>query len=284
MIKPFFLTIFAVAQIAAGDETFDSLLAKAQQVAREGEVKEAIRLSTQAIEMNPANPQGWFYRAVWHERSGLLEQAISDYNKVLAVEPNSALVLQRRGLTRFRLGLLELALRDFDRFLELQPAQAPHHWQRGIVLYYLGKYLQGKAQFELHQSVNPDDVENAVWHFLCLARLQSPEQARERLIPTRGDSRVPMMEIYDLFRGGGSKDSVLKAVEQGNPSKEDLQDRLFYAHFYLGLYEEALGNAKTSLEHIEKAVREYPATHYMGDVARIHFKLRKAQAASADSK
>ena len=27
------------------------------------------------------------------------------------------------------------------------------------------------GQFELHQRVNPQDVENAVWHYLCKVKL-----------------------------------------------------------------------------------------------------------------
>ena len=61
------------------------------------------------------------------------------------------------------------------------PDEAPYLWQRGIALYYAGRYDDCRRQFESHRSVNPDDVENAAWHFLCVARAESPAKARAAL-------------------------------------------------------------------------------------------------------
>src|SRR5262245_23425320 len=67
---------------------------------------------------------------------------------------------------------------EFDQLARLVPDQAPQLWQRGIALYYAGRYEDCRAQFESHRTVNPNDVENAAWHFLCVARAESPQQAR----------------------------------------------------------------------------------------------------------
>mgnify|MGYP000446850332 CR=1 FL=1 len=40
---------------------------------------------------------------------------------------------------------------------------------------------EGRKLFELHRSVNPQDVENAAWHFLCAARVDGLEKARAQL-------------------------------------------------------------------------------------------------------
>jgi lipoprotein NlpI len=120
-------------------------------------------------------------------------------------------------------------------------------------------------------------VENAVWHFLCVAKANGLARAKELLINIQEDSRIPMMQIYALYAGKGSREDVLKAAQGGNPNPSQLKGRLFYAHLYLGLYEEAVGNEKASLEHIRKAVQDYPQEHYMGDVARVHLKLREAK-------
>ena len=97
-------------------------------------------------------------------------------------------------------------------------ADAPYLWQRGISDYYAGQFKKGREQFESHKRVNPDDVENAAWHFLCVARTNGIEAARKSLIPidvTR-DSRVPMTEIYELYAGRGSEDAVTNAAEKAN--------------------------------------------------------------------
>ena len=107
---------------------------------------------------------------------------------------------------------------------------------------------------------------------MCVARESSFEKARESMIPVSGDYRVPMTEIYELFRGKATPDDVLKATRKGNPSDTELEARRFYAHLYLGLYFEAKGEKEQAYEHIKRAATEFHAEHFMGDVARVHFK------------
>ncbi|NNC88046.1 MAG: hypothetical protein HKN82_06240, partial [Akkermansiaceae bacterium] len=152
-------------------------------------------------------------------------------------------VLQQRGIEHFFAGRMKEAVADWDRVIAMMPAQGPRHWQRGLALYYLGEYDKGIAQFESHQTVNRNDVENAAWHFLCVARAPggSVAKAREKLIPIKGDPRVPMREIHALFAGTGTPEAVLAAARAGDPPAAVLRNNLCYAHLYLGLYHEALG-------------------------------------------
>jgi len=78
----------------------------------------------------------------------------------------------------------------------------------GIALYYAGRFKDCRAQFESHRTVNPDDVENAAWHFLCVARAESVTSARAALLPVGPDPRVPMRQIYQMFRGAFQKTQV----------------------------------------------------------------------------
>jgi lipoprotein NlpI len=177
---------------------------------------------------------------------------------------------------QFRLAHAVDAVQDFNHYLALNPDQIPHHWQRGIAYYYCDRFSEGRQQFELHQSVNPQDVENAAWHFFCVARVDGVEKARSLLMPVSLDSRVPMMQIHALLAGQGKPEDVLAAATAGNPSAPTQQRQLFYAHLYLGLYYEALQDAKQSREHIDQAVKLAGKYDYMGIVARVHATLRKA--------
>jgi lipoprotein NlpI len=197
-------------------------------------------------------------------------QALADFDRALKLEPRGAEVYQLRGVELFKLGQFEAALADFDKFLNFAPKQAPHHWQRGIACYYAGRYEEGRKQFELHQTVNSNDVENAVWHFLCVARSAGVDKARASLLSIQDDRRVPMMHIYDLFAGKCKPEEVLAQAQANDSSAAQLKQQLFYAHLYLGLYYEANGDAKLAREHITKAAEEYRVDHYMGDVARVH--------------
>ena len=188
------------------------------------------------------------------------------------------LSLQRRGEERFFEGKIDESIADFDAVIARVPEQDPHHWQRGLCYYYAEEYQKGKAQFERHQEVNSQDVENAVWHFICSVRAPggSVASAQENLIPIQRDSRVPMAEIHQLFSGAGSVEDVLAAVKPNNDNalSETERNHLCYAHLYLALWYEAIGEQEKSNEHIQKAAYQYPMDHYMGKTALVHAKLR----------
>jgi lipoprotein NlpI len=139
----------------------------------------------------------------------------------------------------------------------------------------LEEYDKGVAQFVSHQEVNTNDVENAAWHFLCVVRGTggSVERARKGLIPIVGDARVPMKEVHQLFAGKAKPEDVL-ASARGNAEGARLRNQLCYAHLYLGLYFEALGEEEKSRQHIRKAAVDFKMNHYMGKVAQLHWHLR----------
>jgi lipoprotein NlpI len=174
-----------------------------------------------------------------------------------------------KAVVDFEAGRVVESAAEFDALVKLVPSAAPELWQRGIALYYAGRYQDCRAQFELHRTVNPNDVENAVWHFLCVARAESPGKARAAILPVGPDSRVPMRQVYEMFRGTLSPDRVLAAAG-ARPSGE------FFAHLYVGLYYEALRD-KRALEHIRMAAadRYADAGGYMHTVAKVHLLVNR---------
>lgn len=160
----------------------------------------------------------------------------------------------------------------FDQVVAAVPSAEPDLWQRGLALYYAERFEAGRKQFELHRTVNPNDVENPAWHFLCVARLEGVAAARRSLLPVGEDSRVPMKEILELYAGRCEPAAVLAAAEKGEP--EARRNQLCYAHLYLGLYHEAAGDAAKAREHITRAAGPFRMDHYMGRVAVVHARLR----------
>lgn len=251
------------------------LLQQAEAAWKKGGRAEALAMCTQVILAEPRNLNALALRGSYHEKLRQDAKAVADFDAVIQADPKAAGLLQLRGWSQFRLGRFDGAIADFDRVIALKPDQEPQHWQRGIAHYYAKRFADGKKQFELHQAVNPRDVENAVWHFLCVARLSSVEKARESLIPIEGDGRVPMKEVHALFAGRAKPGDVLKAAESGEAKSARRDEQLFFAHLYLGLYFEAAGEAVKAREHIVKAATEFKADHAMGDVARVHAELLK---------
>jgi lipoprotein NlpI len=235
--------------------------------------KQALALAREEVKKDPRDVRARLLLARAHELLGQHAEAIRACNKVVELDPRAAEVLNLRGSEQFKLGRLAESLADFDRFLKLQPDAFPGHWKRGITLYYLGKYDEGRKQFEGYEKVDTNDVENAVWHFLCVARKDGVKKARASLLAIGKDQRVPMMEVYALFAGKAKPADVLKAAEADRPTASQKNTRLFYAHLYLGLYHEVHGDTALARKHLDEAADNHRVGHYMWDVAHVHHDL-----------
>lgn len=275
MIRVFWAILVSASLLAAEKEAkeappYEDLVIQAREAERKGLLGKALEFLEKAKTLDPKRLDAYFFagRILTTQRKS--EDAIAAFDKVIKIQPKASTAYQMRGQEYFKLGRVEKSIEDFNQYLKLEPQREPEHWQRGISYYYAKKFVEGRKQFELHQTVNPNDVENGVWHFLCVAGQEGFEAAQKVMMPIKGDRRVPMTEVYELFAGKIKTDDVLSAVNKGSPSPEELDNRNFYAHLYLGLYYEALKDGPKAFEHIKKAATEFPSEHYMGDVARVH--------------
>ena len=273
----------AVASLSVGaafpalaQESVNALLNEAQAAYRKGNERRALSLANQAIELDPRHATGYLLRGAIYERARKHSLALADYDEAIKLRPEQANSYNRRGGVLFKLNRMADSIEDFDKAIELDPRQEPQHWQRGISYYYAGLYEKGRRQFESHQTVNPNDVENAVWHYLCVALLSDARDAQRSILKVDGDRRVPMAEIYRLFRGEGTIRQVLEAARAGSPSPAALNQHLFYAYLYIGLYHEANGKTKPARKNIVQAAN-HEVGHYMWHVARVHAQRMKVE-------
>jgi lipoprotein NlpI len=257
----------------AADEMVEKLVRQSQAAAAAGDLDRAVELASQAIEQQPDDARLLVDRGSLYARQRRHKPAVSDFDRVIELAPRQAAAFDARGSERLALGAIDGAIADFDRAVALDPTRVPGHWKRGIAYYYAGRYDDGRRQFEGYQTVDSNDVENAVWRFLCMARQDGVEQARRELLKIKHDRRVPMMEIYSLFAGKASADDVLAAARAGSPGDDELRHRLFYAELYLALYSEALADEAATRRHLQAAV-DQKISHYMWDVAQMHLTAR----------
>jgi lipoprotein NlpI len=144
---------------------------------------------------------GWSQRAEQAMRDGKSEQAILELDKAIASMPQNAQLYTIRGSVKFRSGKVDESILDFDKCVELDPQVKPYLWQRGIALYYLDRFEDGLEQFAVHREVNPNDVENAFWHYLCNVRLKGVEAAQRDVLLAGYDNRPPLMQVQQLIQG-----------------------------------------------------------------------------------
>ncbi|TWU26204.1 lipoprotein NlpI [Novipirellula galeiformis] len=204
-------------------------------------------------------------------------KALQEGNSELAIASADAMVRQHNTDSRatrlaadiyLRSGKPEWSARIFNRYAKAFPEQMPELWQRGIALYLIGQYEDAAKQFEAHRTVNPHDVENAAWHFLCVAKAKSFEEARKLILPAPNDARVPMAEIHELLSTGNTE-GVNQRVNETKVGTRERAEAAFYGDFYLGLYADAAGESVKASELLQRAAKDAPR-HYMGDIARVY--------------
>ncbi|MDP6506222.1 MAG: hypothetical protein QF886_21545, partial [Planctomycetota bacterium] len=175
-----FLALFLLPSIAQSEESLD--LNQPVRLFRKGKGEEAIQWLDRQIETNPKSLTLYRLRGRIRDELGHFEKAVSDYSKVLQLDPKASEIYQLRGCAHFKTGAVRKSIQDFDNFLKVHLDREPHHWQRGISYYYSGQYRDGVRQFEIHRKINPNDVENAFWHFLCNSRVIGVEQSRKHIM------------------------------------------------------------------------------------------------------
>ena len=266
------LLVLAGSVLLARGDSVEDYLQQARRALKNKDGGKAVELAGKAIESNPKGARGYLLRGSGYEVLRQHDKAIADFTQSIACDPKGAEAYDRRGSEQFILGHITESLTDFDKVLELQPKAAPGHWKRGISLYYARRYEDGRKQFKDGDKIFGNDVENAVWHFLCNVKLKGIDKARDDMLEIGKDDRVPMMVVYDLFIGKCKPADVLTAAEAAEVPAELRKQQLFYAHLYLGLYYDALGVKRKALEHMNLAGGEY-RLGYMGDVAHVHAEL-----------
>lgn len=251
-------------------ETPEDIAGKIRSAYAANDIAKAIDLASKGIEKHPDDASLLTLRGRIYEEEHQHAKSEADYSAVIKKTSNDAGLYHRRGVVRFFQLKFDGSLADFDKFIEMVPGQEPYHWQRGLVHYYAGKYKAGRKQFEVHQTVNTQDVENAVWHYLCVAKTDGVAEAEKHFIKITSDRRVPLKQIHALFAGKGTEQQVLDAIKAGDPAPGALARNQFYGHLYLGLYFESQGKEEKAAKYIALSAKGHESHGYMGQVARVH--------------
>ncbi|MBW1915530.1 MAG: tetratricopeptide repeat protein [Deltaproteobacteria bacterium] len=90
---------------------------------------------------------------------GQYDQAISDFNKAIQINPRFAKAYYNRGVAYKRKGQYDQAISDYNKAIEINPRDALAYYNRGIACFYAKKYEKAwddahKAQ-DLGYSVQP---------------------------------------------------------------------------------------------------------------------------------
>lgn len=101
----------------------------------------------QAAALDPANISFRFNRALTRWETGRFDDALADYDFILAARPDSANALTERGAALSALGRFEEAEASWSASLKADPAYVWAHYYRGQAAMAQGRHADAAAEF-----------------------------------------------------------------------------------------------------------------------------------------
>ena len=265
----------------------EELMRQSLYALRDGKTNDAFALALRAIRSDPTNYLGFRFRGQLREAAQQFELSVADYTLAIQQAPQKSSLYLMRARVLFKAGRVNEGIVDWAHFIETEKdaLKAPELFDYGIANVIADKMDVGRKQFEWYATLYPDDVENAAWHFLCVAKKDGVDAARAQLMKVGKDERPPMMALYGLFKGTNDVAAVWSAVAAGNPTVAERDQREFWARLYIGIYYEASGRGNLATRYLGTAAamaRTASFTNqtvsYMIDVGRVYRdKLRQRE-------
>jgi lipoprotein NlpI len=275
--------VLMTGRVLAANPASEALVKEGNAAFKNGDRPGAVRKFTEAIAADGSNVIAYYNRGRIQEVLSNFDEAYADYNALLRLKPDHLQGLFLRGDMNLRTGRFAESIADYDLSLQLSPKLEVRHWKRGVAYYFAGRYEDGRRQFEKCRTAETNDVENALWHFACVARSQSVDKARAALFSVTRDPRLPMVDVllqlHAVYAGTTKPEELLAATPGMDATVEKATDRAIYVSFFLGLFYEVTGQPGKALEVFEKTDRLTKRGHNFGDLARLRVAAAKKPAA-----
>ncbi len=230
--------------------------------ADEGNFQEAIRLLTHALETPglPADKKAelTLHRAFAYDENGEFDQAIADYNKVIAMKPEAAPVYFRRGIAHREKGEYEQALADFDAAAKPGgPAGVDLtfiYGDRGVVRFAMGQFDVAARDFAHVVASDPSDEYAILWLYVSRGRAGAADQAKFAQDAAKAQGRDWPKPLVALYLGEQTPKQVLAAAAEGDEEARQFQG--CEADFFVGEHDLLQGRVDAAKALLRKVVDE----------------------------
>ena len=121
-----------------------------------GRLSEAIQDYDKAIALNPDYDLAYNDRGLACAKMGRLAEATHDYSKAISLNPDYAQAYESRGIAYGRSGRLEEAMQDFDRAIALDSDYAEAYYNRGNIRLDAARNSEAVADYDEAIALKPD--------------------------------------------------------------------------------------------------------------------------------
>lgn len=124
-----------------------------------GNYQQAFTDYNKAIELDPEFAYAYANRGNVYLDIGHYLQAVADYNKVMELDPKDGDAYNNRGIAYHNIGFYLPAIADYDKAIELNPKRADAYFNRGYVYEDLGNYQQAITSYNKAIELDPTYVD-----------------------------------------------------------------------------------------------------------------------------
>jgi tetratricopeptide (TPR) repeat protein len=188
-----------LAGIAAGDEK--SALAAAQTYQRLEKYQDSIPVLEKLATLHPDQAATGFMLGAAYERSGQRDKAITEFRRVLKVDPDFHAALNYLGYTFAEAGTnLDEALKLVTRAVALDPDNGAYVDSLGWTYYRIGRPEQARDYLERAARLEPEDAtlqEHLGDVYVALGQTERARQAYQRSLDLGGDNTEKVRRKLD---------------------------------------------------------------------------------------
>ena len=206
-------------------------------IARLSEVLTRVQISEEQ------RAQLFYDRGVLFDSVGLRSLARLDFSRALQLKPNLVDAYNFLGIHYTQMQEFSQAYEQFDSALELAPLHEYAYLNRGIALYYGARPELAVQDFEAFHHQQLDDPYRILWLYLTEHEVdakQAIHQLNKRI--KNVDDRTWAKQVIKMYIGELSQQEFINSLTYGVETNKQLTDRLCEAYFYLGKYNQILGD------------------------------------------
>ena len=218
-------------------------------IARLSEVIDRVKITDEQ------RAQLYYDRGVLYDSVGLRGLARLDFSHALQLQPTLVDAYNFLGIHFTQLQEFTQAYDQFDSALDLDPQHEYAYLNRGIALYYGSRPELAAQDFQSFHAKQQDDPYRLLWLYLTEHEV-NPQNAINSLAQRANsvEEYTWAKQVIYLYLGLLSEETFIENLTDNVSSNKELTDRLCEAYFYLGKYQQRLGNNAKAANYFKLAL------------------------------
>ncbi len=125
---------------------------------QKGDFDEAISNFDKAIEIDPASSMAYCNRGSAYSRKGDFDKAINDYSATIKLDPGFTMACYNLAITYSKKGDYENAITEFDKIIVKEPEFSNAYANRGVAYYKKGDHGKALADYKKAIKLDPKNT------------------------------------------------------------------------------------------------------------------------------